>query len=71
MCDDAKLPKCSCAKAVNTANCIQNRVISQGTKDISYEIMFGEILKFKDLHRFDELNKSLSIQVLKLLKVLH
>ena len=54
MLDDAKVPKCWGAEAANTANYIQNRVVSQATSGIPYEMMFGETPKFEDLHKFGE-----------------
>ena len=54
MLNDSNLSKWWWAEAVNTANHIQNRVISQATNSIPYEKLFEIQLKFDDLHVFGE-----------------
>lgn len=51
---ESKLSKCWWAEAVNTANYIQNRVISQATSSTPFEKLFGKAPKLDDLHKFGE-----------------
>ncbi len=51
---ESNLSKWWWAEAVNTANYIQNRVVSQTMNCIPYERMFGEPPKLDDLHKFGE-----------------
>lgn len=48
----AKMKNCWWAEAVNTANFIQNRVISKPTKLTPYEVYYNEKPKLLDLHTF-------------------
>ena len=49
---ESGLSKCWWAEAVNTANYIQNRLISQATNTTPFEKLFGKAPNLTDVHKF-------------------
>ncbi len=54
MLSDAGLAKCWWAEAVNTANYIQNRVVSSVIECSPFEKLYGKCPELNDVHRFGE-----------------